>query len=176
MATATAIPVLSAELIDAAPKVKWGDSKMQTTYANLINAAFTREVVSVFFGRNQTWEFGARKGFDTELTDRIVLTPESGVGTTRRRSRRGGASSLPDSSTCCSQPNLDATTPRAPHELAGCPASCSYPRTPVLLTVARTRCARQARCLTFGHDGLHLPCARRAGHSREPTPISPQSR
>jgi hypothetical protein len=60
---------------DAAPKVKWDDSKMTTTYANVVNAASTREEVSVFFGTNETWDFGARKEFDIGLTNRIVLNP-----------------------------------------------------------------------------------------------------
>ena len=37
-------------------KLNWDDSKMQTTYANVVNASSTREEVSIFFGTNQTWK------------------------------------------------------------------------------------------------------------------------
>jgi hypothetical protein len=56
-------------------KVVWNDSKMQTTYANVVNAASTREEVSLFFGTNQTWNFREQKEVTVELTDRIVLNP-----------------------------------------------------------------------------------------------------
>src|SRR4051794_31307140 len=60
---------------DAAPKIRWDDSKMQTWYANVVNAASTREEVSVFFGTNQTRHFDAKTEFTIELTNRIVLNP-----------------------------------------------------------------------------------------------------
>lgn len=63
------------ELEEAAPKVVWDDSKMQTTYANVVNASSTREEVSLFFGTNQTWNFREQKELTVELTDRIVLNP-----------------------------------------------------------------------------------------------------
>jgi hypothetical protein len=56
-------------------KVVWNDAKMQTTYANVVNAASTREEVSLFFGTNQTWNFREQKEVAVELTDRIVLNP-----------------------------------------------------------------------------------------------------
>ncbi|NOQ76932.1 MAG: DUF3467 domain-containing protein [Methylococcaceae bacterium] len=59
----------------AKPSVKWDDSKMQTTYANVVNVTSTREEVSVFFGTNQTWHIPEDKEFDVQLTDRIVLNP-----------------------------------------------------------------------------------------------------
>jgi hypothetical protein len=60
---------------DSSHKVVWNDSKMQTTYANVVNAASTREEVSLFFGTNQTWNFREQKEVTVELTDRIVLNP-----------------------------------------------------------------------------------------------------
>ena len=57
------------------PTVNWDDSKMQTTYANVVNAASTREEVSVVFGTNQTWNVRDQKEFTIELTHRIVLNP-----------------------------------------------------------------------------------------------------
>jgi hypothetical protein len=59
------------------PNVKWDDSKMQTSYANVVNAASTREEVSVFFGTNQTWNFDEQKEFAVELSNRIVLNPHA---------------------------------------------------------------------------------------------------
>lgn len=63
------------ETDEGTPKVTWNDSKMQTTYANVVNAASTREEVSIFFGTNQTWNFREQKEVTVELTDRIVLNP-----------------------------------------------------------------------------------------------------
>ncbi len=57
------------------PQIRWDDSKMQTTYANVVNAASTREEVSVVFGTNQTWNVRDQKEFTIELTHRIVLNP-----------------------------------------------------------------------------------------------------
>ena len=65
----------TAQTDDNLPKVVWNDAKMQTTYANVVNAASTREEVSLFFGTNQTWNFREQKEVTVELTDRIVLNP-----------------------------------------------------------------------------------------------------
>lgn len=61
----------------AAPVVNWDDSQMRTTYANVVNAASTREEVTLFFGTNQTWNPGEGKKFDVRLEDRIVLNPHA---------------------------------------------------------------------------------------------------
>jgi hypothetical protein len=55
--------------------VRWDDSKMQTTYANAVNATSTREEVSIFFGTNQTWNLKEDQEVVVQLTDRIVLNP-----------------------------------------------------------------------------------------------------
>ncbi|QSA97860.1 DUF3467 domain-containing protein [Methylococcus sp. EFPC2] len=55
--------------------LKWDDSKMQTTYANAVNAASTREEVSLFFGTNQTWNLKEDQEVVVQLSDRIVLNP-----------------------------------------------------------------------------------------------------
>ena len=57
----------------AIPKVKWDDSGMSTSYANVCNVAGTREEVTLLFGTNQT-------GLNDEevsvrLSDRIILSP-----------------------------------------------------------------------------------------------------
>ena len=60
----------------AEPAVNWDDSNMNTTYANVVNAASTREEVTLFFGTNQTWNVSDNaKSFNVRLSDRIVLNP-----------------------------------------------------------------------------------------------------
>jgi hypothetical protein len=56
-------------------RVNWDDSKMQTTYANVVNATSTREEVSIFFGINQTWNPTTSQDVNIQLTDRMVLNP-----------------------------------------------------------------------------------------------------
>ncbi len=55
--------------------INWADSKMQTTYANVVNASSTREEVSIFFGTNKTWNPTNSQEVNIELTDRMVLNP-----------------------------------------------------------------------------------------------------
>jgi hypothetical protein len=59
----------------AASRVEWDDSKMDTTYANVANAASTREEVALVFGTNKTWKITEDKPVKIELTDRIILSP-----------------------------------------------------------------------------------------------------
>jgi len=59
----------------AVPTVNWDDSHMTTSYANVVNAASTREEVTLFFGTNQTWNPVGAKEFNVRLSDRIVLSP-----------------------------------------------------------------------------------------------------
>ena len=48
---------------------------MKTSYANVVNAAGTREEVTLFFGTNQTWNLTDKQEFNVRLSDRIVLSP-----------------------------------------------------------------------------------------------------
>ncbi len=59
----------------SAPAVKWDDSDMKTSYANVVNAASTREEVALFFGTNQTWNVTDSQEFSVLLSNRIVLNP-----------------------------------------------------------------------------------------------------
>jgi hypothetical protein len=59
----------------AVPTVDWDDSHMSTSYANVVNAASTREEVTLFFGTNQTWNPVGAQSFQVRLSDRIVLSP-----------------------------------------------------------------------------------------------------
>jgi len=54
--------------------VRWDDSKMTSTYANVCNVSSTREEVTLLFGTNQTWHTGQPE-LTIQLTDRIILNP-----------------------------------------------------------------------------------------------------
>src|SRR5256885_5120856 len=56
------------------PKVKWDDSQMKSSYANVCNVASTREEVVLLFGMHQAWQSG-QKEVPVQLSDRIVLSP-----------------------------------------------------------------------------------------------------
>lgn len=58
-----------------ATRVDWDDSKMDTTYANVANAASTREEVTLLFGTNKSWQVSGDKPVKVELTNRIILSP-----------------------------------------------------------------------------------------------------
>ncbi len=54
--------------------VRWDDSNMTSTYANVCNVTSTREEVTLLFGTNQTWHTGQEE-FAVLLTNRIILNP-----------------------------------------------------------------------------------------------------
>ena len=56
------------------PRVKWDDSNMRSSYANVVNATSSREEVTLFFGTNQTWNANDDE-FTVQLTERIILNP-----------------------------------------------------------------------------------------------------
>jgi hypothetical protein len=55
-------------------KIKWDDSNMRSVYANVVNAAGTREEIVLLFGMNQAWHSG-QKEVTVKLSDRIILSP-----------------------------------------------------------------------------------------------------
>ena len=57
-----------------AMQLKWDDSNMKSSYANVCNAMSTREEVVLMFGVNQAWH-GGQKEVTIHLTDRIVVSP-----------------------------------------------------------------------------------------------------
>lgn len=59
---------------NAATKIRWDDSNMRSTYANVCNVASTREEVTLLFGTNQTWHTG-QKELTVDLSDRLILNP-----------------------------------------------------------------------------------------------------
>ena len=58
----------------AGMKIKWDDSNMKSSYANVCNVTSTREEVVMLFGINQAWNRG-QKEVTIQLTDRIVISP-----------------------------------------------------------------------------------------------------
>jgi hypothetical protein len=59
----------------AAPQtVRWDDSNLKSSYANVCNVSSTREEVVLVFGINQAWERG-KSEVQVQLSDRIILSP-----------------------------------------------------------------------------------------------------
>ena len=68
-----------AEAAPAAPaglKVRWDDTQMKSSYANVCNVASTREEVVLLFGVNQAWHSGQRE-IPVQLTDRVIMSPHA---------------------------------------------------------------------------------------------------
>jgi hypothetical protein len=57
-------------------QVKWDDTNMKSSYANVCNVMSTREEVVMMFGVNQAWQAG-QKEMTVQLTDRIILSPHA---------------------------------------------------------------------------------------------------
>ena len=55
-------------------RVRWDDSKMTNTYANICNVQSTREEMTLLFGTNKNWH-QAKAELTVELTNRIILNP-----------------------------------------------------------------------------------------------------
>ena len=68
----TAAPELPRDI--ASMKIKWDDSNMKSSYANVCNVTSTREEVVMLFGMNQAWNRG-QKEVTIELNNRIVISP-----------------------------------------------------------------------------------------------------
>lgn len=56
------------------PSVRWDDSRMRSTYANVCNVSSTREEITLLFGLNQAWN-AAQKELTIELSDRLIMNP-----------------------------------------------------------------------------------------------------
>ncbi len=55
-------------------KVRWDDSDMSTSYANVCNVSSTREEVTLLFGTNQSWHTGQEEVV-IKLSDRLIVSP-----------------------------------------------------------------------------------------------------
>jgi hypothetical protein len=56
------------------PTLKWDESGMRSTYANVVHATGTREEISVIFGLHQAWRPDVKE-VNIQVLDRIVLSP-----------------------------------------------------------------------------------------------------
>ena len=56
------------------PQIRWDDSKMQSSYANVCNVSSTREEVVLLFGVNQAWQRDQSEVV-VQLTNRVILSP-----------------------------------------------------------------------------------------------------
>jgi len=56
------------------PNIRWDDSDMGTSYANVCNVSSSREEVTLLFGTNQTWHTGQSE-FTVKLSDRVIISP-----------------------------------------------------------------------------------------------------
>jgi hypothetical protein len=75
----TAQPQASRPAAGAAPltgvqTIRWDDSNLKSSYANVCNVSSTREEVVLVFGINQAWERGQAE-MQVHLSDRIILSP-----------------------------------------------------------------------------------------------------
>ena len=59
------------------PTLKWDDSSMSTSYANVVNVSMTREECGLFFGTNLTTGIGGTGEVSIKLSDRIIMTPHA---------------------------------------------------------------------------------------------------
>jgi hypothetical protein len=55
-------------------RIRWDDSNMRSSYANVCNVTGTREEIVLLFGMNQAWRAG-QKELTVKLSDRIILSP-----------------------------------------------------------------------------------------------------
>jgi len=57
-----------------APTVKWDESGMRSTYANVVHATGTREEISIIFGMHQAWRPDVKE-VSVNVLDRVLLSP-----------------------------------------------------------------------------------------------------
>ena len=61
----------------AAEGIRWDDSQMASSYANVVNATSSREEVTLFFGTNRTWSAAEIDNVVVSLSNRIILNPHA---------------------------------------------------------------------------------------------------
>lgn len=54
--------------------VKWDDSEITNSYANVCNVSSSREEVVMVFGMNKAWEKGGTD-IQVKLSNRVILSP-----------------------------------------------------------------------------------------------------
>ncbi|HEV8640689.1 MAG TPA: DUF3467 domain-containing protein [Methylomirabilota bacterium] len=63
-----------AQPLTAPTTIRWDDTNLKSSYANVCNVSSTREEVVLVFGINQAWERGQAE-VQVQLTDRLILSP-----------------------------------------------------------------------------------------------------
>jgi hypothetical protein len=58
-------------------QIRWDDSQMASSYANVVNATSSREEVTLFFGTNRTWNATELDKVVVSLSNRIILNPHA---------------------------------------------------------------------------------------------------
>lgn len=71
---AAAEPASTESAAPVTPKIRWDDSQMNSSYANVCNVASTREEVVLLFGVNQAWQAGQAE-IPIQLSSRIIVSP-----------------------------------------------------------------------------------------------------
>jgi hypothetical protein len=54
--------------------IRWDDSSLKSSYANVCNVSSTRDEIVLVFGINHAWERG-KSELVVQLTDRVILSP-----------------------------------------------------------------------------------------------------
>ncbi|HZP92256.1 MAG TPA: DUF3467 domain-containing protein [Burkholderiales bacterium] len=57
-------------------RLKWDDSQMRSSYANVCHVASSREEVVMLFGINQAWNRGQKEVL-IQLVERIIISPHA---------------------------------------------------------------------------------------------------
>jgi len=55
--------------------IKWDDTNMTVSYANVVTTTATREEVSLLFGTHKNWTGSPSKELHVGLSDRVILSP-----------------------------------------------------------------------------------------------------
>jgi hypothetical protein len=74
MAEETRTERIGTQQTSATLNVRWDDTQMKSSYANVCNVSSTREEVVLLFGINQSWRTGVPE-VTVQLTDRVILSP-----------------------------------------------------------------------------------------------------
>ncbi|MBI2217483.1 MAG: DUF3467 domain-containing protein [Candidatus Rokubacteria bacterium] len=69
-------PATPPETAQTGPRIRWDDTGLKSSYANVCNVASTREEIVLLFGINQAWHAGQRE-ISVQLSDRIVMSPHA---------------------------------------------------------------------------------------------------
>ena len=56
-------------------RVVWDDSRLQVSFANVVNVVNTREEFTLLFGTNRSWNPMGEGEWKVDLANRITLTP-----------------------------------------------------------------------------------------------------